>query len=248
MRFFVLIGLVATACALSAQTALGATPVRIVVAVVDTGVSPARQFTGRLLKGWDFVGNDSNTADQNGHGTELASIVATQCPGCAILPVRVLGQGGLGTVATVILGIHWAVENGANVINLSMTTLSDNPDLTAAIEWAVGRGVTTVLAAGNRGAPIGYPGAMAPGALTVGSVDSAGKLFGWSNYGPWVDVVAPGSLTTRSIDGRLVPAIGTSASAAYVSGAAGLLLGCQRTLTPAEVIVRLEASLAPHLC
>jgi thermitase len=224
------------------------TPGRVVIAIVDTGVGPSPTLASHLLRGWDFVDQDANAADEYGHGTELAGIVQAQCPRCFILPVRVLGRGGRGSVPTVIEGIHWAVEQGASIINLSVTTLSDNPDLSAAVQWAVGRGVTTTLAAGNEGAPVGYPALTAPDAIAVGSVDREGNMFNWSNYGPWVTVLAPGSLPARSLQGKRVVAVGTSASAAYVAGAAGRLLGCDGSLVPAVIKSLLETDLLHHPC
>ena len=251
MRFLLCVCLLA-ACAAAALTmpnsSAQAASKPIVVAIVDTGVTARPALAARLLPGWDFVDGDANAADLNGHGTELASIVEAQCPRCQVLPVRVLGQGGLGSVPTVIQGIQWAVAHGADVVNLSLTTPSDNPDLTAAIEWAVGQGVTTVLAAGNRGVSAAYPGMTAPDAIAVGSVDAQGNPFSWSNFGPWVDVVAPGTLSALSMQGRRVSAVGTSASAAYVAGAAGLLLGCDRTLAPAAVSSRLVTNLSAPTC
>jgi thermitase len=227
--------------ALAAPAAMAGSS-RVVVAVVDTGVTAnGPQF----VRGWDLVDNDSDPADANGHGTELASIVLAQCPACLVMPVRVLGPDGTGSIPTVVRGIRYAVKHGANVINLSMSMSTDSPELTSAIEWAVARGVTTVVAAGNNGSSTAYPGASAADALAVGSVTSTGARFSWSNYGPWVDLVAPGALGARSLQGQAVTATGTSASAAYVSGAAGRLLGCDFALSPAQVGSRLRLSLAP---
>jgi thermitase len=236
------------ALAVPAAMARSLPPGRVVVAIVDTGVTTSKQLAPQLVQGWDFVDNDSNPADLNGHGTELASIVLAQCPDCFVMPVRVLGQGGMGTIPTVVRGIQYAAAHGANVINLSMTTSTDNPALTAAIEAAVAQGVTTVVAAGNQGVSTAYPGASATDALAVGSVTPTGDLFSWSNYGPWVDLLAPGKLSAWSLQGRSVTATGTSASAAYVSGVAGTLIGCDSTLTPSQVESRLRAELYAPAC
>jgi hypothetical protein len=207
---------------------------RVVVAVVDSGVTPTKQLASRLLPGWDFVDNDAIPNDQNGHGSEIASIVAKQCGNCAILPVRVIGGSGFGTADLATKGIQWAVAHGAQVINLSMTTPAENADLSDAIEAAVHAGVTVVVAAGNAGEPVGYPGASAPDAITVGSVDTSGNRYSWSNYGPWVSAVAPGVLQATTSYGKLVNAVGTSASAGYVSGQVARALQCRPALTPAQ--------------
>ena len=218
---------------------------RVVVAIVDTGVSPTKQLAPHLLPGWDFVDNDANATDQNGHGSEIASIVTTRCPNCSILPVRVIGGSGMGSADMAVEGIKWAVVHGAQVINLSMTTTSDNPELSAAIQAAVLAGVTTVVAAGNSGQPVGYPGATTPGAITVGSVDASGNRYAWSNYGPWVSALAPGVLQARSSFGKTISAVGTSASAAYVSGLVGRALQCDPQLTTAQTRALSAANTLP---
>jgi thermitase len=235
MRRGILLPLLLGVLALAAPAAFAkASAPRVVVAVVDSGVTPTKQLAPRLLPGWDFVDGDSTPNDQNGHGSEIASIVAKQCGGCAILPVRVIGGAGLGTADLASQGIQWAVAHGAQVVNLSMTTASENPVLADAIEAAVHAGVTVVVAAGNAGEPVGYPGASAPDAITVGSVDTSGNRYSWSNYGPWVSAVAPGVIPARTSAGKLVSAVGTSASAGYVSGLVGRALSCQPSLTPAQ--------------
>lgn len=238
------------ACALAAPAALARpiTPKHIVVAVVDSGVTPTAGLNGRLLRGWDFVDGDADASDANGHGTEIASIIAAQCAQCLIQPVRVIGAAGLGSVPLAIKGIQWALANGSDIINLSMTTPSDNPALAAALEAAVARGVTVVVAAGNQGRPVGYPAVSAPHAIAVGSVDSSGHYYTWSNYGPWVAVEAPGILAATNDRGQRVTAVGTSASAAFVTGAAARLLSCSPGLTPSAIRAQVQQALYANPC
>jgi thermitase len=233
---FALVALLGAAAALPAQ----AQQKRVVVAVVDSGVAPTKQLARRLVPGWDFVDDDADPNDLNGHGTEMASIVASACPRCLIEPVRVLGGSGMGSAAFAVEGIRWAVAHSANVVNLSMTTPSANPELAAAIEQAIAAGVPVVVAAGNAGQPVGYPGAATPDAIVVGSVDPSGARYSWSNYGPWVTLQAPGVFTTTNELGHTVTAVGTSASAGFVSGRAGNLLGCTPALSAPELAAQLK--------
>ncbi|HZQ80486.1 MAG TPA: S8 family serine peptidase [Gaiellaceae bacterium] len=241
-----LVVLCAVMVAVPAAFSRTAPPSRVVVAVVDTGVTPTKQLAPRLVPGWNFLDGNANTADLNGHGTEIASIVASSCGSCFIEPVRV--SGGVGGADLAIQGIAWAVKHGASVINLSMTTPADNPALSQAIEGAVADGITVVVAAGNSGQPVGYPAATAPDAISVASVDPTGKLYSWSNYGPWVTLTAPGVLPATNALGKTVTAVGTSASAGYVSGAAARLLACAPKLAPSAVRLRLQQSLAGSNC
>jgi subtilisin family serine protease len=222
----------------------------VTIAILDTGVSPVADLQGALLPGVDLVNGDADASDDNGHGTQVASVAAARtnnglgiagvCGGCSILPVKVLGADGSGSATTVAQGIGWAVDHGARVVNLSAAGPTDDPTLDAAIADAVARGAVVVVAAGNAGsadpAAGGYPAAAATAAIRVAGVDRAGALYSWSNRGPWVDVAAPGAVATASRDGSfLLGSQGTSLAAPIVAGVAGLLLSYQPALAPAAV-------------
>lgn len=219
------------------------------VAVVDTGVTPVGAVGSRLAAGADLVDSSGATTDGNGHGTAMATIAAGVCSTCTFVPVRALNPDGTGTTDVAAQGVRWAAANGARVINLSLTAAGADDGLTSAIEDAVAQGVVVVVAAGNSGSAVatdqGYPGASAADALTVAAVDPSHQLASWSNHGSWVHLAAPGSLQTIGANGQSLLAIGTSASAAYVSGAAGLLLSCDPSLTPAEVRATLLGTAQP---
>jgi subtilisin family serine protease len=221
-----------------------------VIAVVDTGVSPVADVAPNLLPGVDLVNGDEDASDDNGHGTFIASIAAARtgngigiagvCGTCSILPVKVLDSHEGGHASTVAEGIRWAVEHGAKVVNLSLGAPGDRPDLDAAIDDAIAQGVVVVVAAGNSGSSRpdgdGYPAAAVPNAIRVAATTSARKLAPWSNHGSWVDVSAPGWAVALRRNGTVAIGVqGTSYSAAYVSGLAGLLLSENPALTPAEV-------------
>ena len=223
--------------------ALSSSPtfVGVPIAIVDTGVAVIPALAGRVTTGDDLTGSGSTT-DIDGHGTAMASIagggVSGICRVCTIIPVRAVGNSGLGTTELAAEGVTWAATHGARVINLSLTTSGNDPVLTAAIDNAVSAGVVVVLAAGNSGSSEpsaqGYPGASTLGAISVASANGGG-LFSWSNYGSWVGLAAPGAVTASTPTGQTFTAIGTSASAAYISGVVGLMLSCNPTLSPAQV-------------
>ncbi|HWB21685.1 MAG TPA: S8 family serine peptidase [Gaiellaceae bacterium] len=220
----------------------------VAIAIVDTGVTAIPELSGRLVAGVDLTNNGS-TSDGNGHGTAMASIAAGQpapgnnaggvCQTCTILPVRAVGSAGLGTTQLAAAGVTWAAAHGARVINLSLTTSAEDPALTAAINNAVNAGIVVVVAAGNSGSgdpsAQGYPGAGTAEAITVASANGLTSLYPWSNSGSWVQLAAPGSLTASTTTGKPFAAIGTSGSAAYVSGLVGQMLSCNPGLTPAQV-------------
>lgn len=131
---------------------------QVIVAVVDTGVFNHPDLDGALLLGKDFVNNDNDPQDDNGHGTNVAGIIAANginfsgvAPGTKILPVKVLNKKGIGETSQVIAGINYAVTKGANIINLSLASSEDSQALHEAIQDAVRAGVLVVAAAGNEG-------------------------------------------------------------------------------------------------
>ncbi|MET8355386.1 type VII secretion-associated serine protease mycosin [Micromonospora sp. NPDC005171] len=235
----------------------------VTVAVIDSGVSAAHPLLkGQVLEGRDFNGLPARKGqcDEAGHGTLIAGIIAGRegtvvpfsgiAPAARILPIRVLPQ--LGEVsnpqlpAEIAAAIDWAVAQGADVINLSLTTIP-RPELTAAVERALANGVVLVAAAGNRSENSqnlpGYPAAY-PGVIAVGGVDEQGSHVGTSISGDYVDIAAPGMNIVGPAPGntgyRTVPEGGTSYAAAYVSGVAALVRAAYPSLNPQQVADRLK--------
>ena len=215
-----------------------------VVAVVDSGVqadNPALQ--GRVLAGYDFVNGDTNTADDNGHGTAVAGIIAAVCPDCSILPVKVLDANATGNWPAISTGIIWAADHGATVINLSVGAPRALDDVGAAIEHALSKGAIVVAAAGNDGEDETFYPAMYPGVISVAGVDQTGTRSAWSNFGSWVTVAAPGCATTAWLGGGGTSDFcGTSAAAPFVAGLAGLARAFDPSLDAGAFAAALRAS------
>ncbi|MDP8960192.1 MAG: S8 family serine peptidase [Actinomycetota bacterium] len=190
-----------------------------IIAVVDTGVDRDHpEFQGRLLPGASWVCPRAVQApcgdwdDRNGHGTHVAGIAAAPLDGrgivgvakdAKILPVRVLDEKGVGIPRHVAAGIRWAVDQGADVINLSLgglPLLSQVGGLVGldggffdAINYALDHDVLVVAAAGNDALPLcSNQELLSAGVLCVGAVDRDGVRSGYSNFGIGVQVVAPG--------------------------------------------------------
>ena len=190
----------------------------VVVAVLDTGVAYRnwRQFDrspdfGRthFVSPHDFVAGNGYPLDRNGHGTFVAGLIAESTNngigltglayGASIMPVRVLDASGEGDEATIARGIRYAVNHGAQVINLSLEFLptqvrsgTEIPEIVSAIDYARRHGVTVVGAAGNDETDqIAYP-ARAPGVISVGATTRDRCLADYSNGGSGLDLVAPG--------------------------------------------------------
>lgn len=226
-----------TAIRAPAGWALNTGAVWVTIAILDTGVDLSHpDLFVRILPGYDFVNNDNDPQDDHGHGTHVAAIAAASTNngegvagvnwGANILPVKVLNSSATGTYANVAAGIVWATENGAQVINLSLGGPAPSFVLNDAVNYAYQRGVILVASTGNAGAPsVLYPAAYDP-VIAVGATDSGNNLAGFSNYGPEVDVVAPGvNIYSAFPGGGYGYRSGTSMSAPHVSGLAALLWG-----------------------
>lgn len=228
----------------------------IKIAVLDTGINLAHpELKEALTEGYDFVdiingsdqfigdylGYDTDPEDEVGHGTHVAGIIAGKginmpkgvVPKCKIMPLRVLGamrsgdkKVGAGLVDNINTAIKWAVDNGADVINMSLGVKHEHGGLPheEVIKYALEKGVTIVAASGNDGKNDKYyPGAL-PGVVAVGAVGDNDEIAAFSNYGVHVSLVAPGTNILSSFESATYAMCsGTSQAAPFVSGAVALL-------------------------
>ncbi|WP_317855411.1 S8 family peptidase [Chakrabartyella piscis] len=224
----------------------------VLVAVVDTGVDYSHEDLENRVRvdlGYDFVNNDSDPIDDNGHGTHVSGIIAAEAnngvgiSGMAgeldvnIIPIKVLDADGAGETANIAKGILYAVEQGANVINLSLGADVITPEVRSAIETALEANVFVVVAAGNDGtlcAPLSL--ANIDGVFTVSAATVDNLVAEFSNYGDCIDAYAPGvDVLSTYLDNQYAYQDGTSMAAPVVSGAAAILLSENADLTVAEL-------------
>ncbi|GAA2620847.1 S8 family serine peptidase [Paractinoplanes durhamensis] len=207
---------------------------RVTIAIVDTGVTKLPDFGTRVLPGHDFVNNDDDASDDNGHGTMAAGVaaaggnnrlgVAGICWFCQILPVKVLDATGAGNYDNFAAGIRYAADHGATIISASFGGNEDTQGLRDAVDYATGKGALVIAAAGNKGTTQPHFPAAIPAALAVGGVDEKGARYSWSNYGAsWVDLTAPGCNPAQQRNGAIGQYCGTSSATPFVAGVAGLL-------------------------
>ncbi len=207
----------------------------VTIAMIDSGVDLSHpELAPKLLPGYDFVNGDTIPQDDNGHGTHVAGIAAAASDnglgmagvswGARILPVKVLNASNAGSYANVAAGIAWAVDHGAQVINLSLGGGSPSETLEDAVNYAVSRGVALVAAAGNTSGDILYP-ARYPAVIAVANTNAANQRVSSSGFGTQIDLAAPGaSIYSLSIGGGYRYRSGTSMSTPHVSGGLALLL------------------------
>jgi len=233
----------------------------VIVGVVDSGVGPHPDLAGRVLPGHSVIDSarPDDTTDHSGHGTAVAGIIAAGVndhSGVAgvtqrvrILPVVVLQSDGSGSDVDTAAGIVWAVDHGADVINLSLGATFYSRPLAEAVRYAYERGVVLVAAVGNDGSVgVRYPAAF-PEVIAVGATNSSDQHVTSSNPGPEVDVAAPGVavLSTGFSDfTHTAPTVlafsGTSFSAALVTGLAALIVSRDPSLTPRSVSSLIEGA------
>ena len=202
--------------------------------------------------GWDFVSDDSSPLDTNGHGTHVAGTIAAEnnslgvtgvAYNASIMSIRVLDSNGSGFLSDVAAGIVYAVDNGADVINLSLGGGSHSVQIYLALQFALDQGVFVSVAAGNEsanepGIPARYSSVL-DNVISVGAHDSSNVLAGFSNEvgsSRSVQVDAPGvSIASTFPQNRYRLLNGTSMAAPHVSGLAALILSVRPDLTPQQV-------------
>ncbi len=223
----------------------------VTVAVLDTGIDAGHPvFAGRLLPGRDLVNDDTIPQDgpeagqaggaAEGHGTHVSGIIAQVAPHSTLLPIRVLDVDGRGSTYILAYAIEWAVDNHADVINLSLGSDFDSNVLADAIAQAQQRGVLIVAAAGNDNAETPQYPAAYPGVIGVTAVDAGNHKADFANYGEsWVDLAAPGVGITSTVPVSLsilyATWSGTSMSTPFVTGAAALARQKLPAASPAEL-------------
>lgn len=160
-----------------------------------------------------------------GHGTMVAGLVHLVAPTAKIMPVKVFDANGGSSISLLVQGIHYAVDSGAQVINMSFSMTGSSQALKKAIDYANDRGVILVAAAGNEGQPITVYPAGYNNVIAVGATDNNNNRASFSNFGPMVDLAAPGAgVVTTYPMGKYAAGWGTSFSSPLVAGAAALFV------------------------
>ena len=210
------------------------------VAIIDTGIDYNHpDLDDNYEGGYDFVNNDYFPMDDNGHGTHCAGIVAAEdndigvigvSPEAGLYAVKVLDAKGSGYVSDVVAGIQWSIDNGMQIISMSLGSSSDSTSLRDACDGAYNSGILLFAAAGNSGNRGGsgdnvlYP-ARYSSVIAVGATDSSDKRASWSSTGSALELAAPGvSIYSTYWDNTYATLSGTSMACPHVAGTAALVL------------------------
>ncbi|TCL64707.1 subtilisin family serine protease [Hydrogenispora ethanolica] len=227
----------------------------VTIAILDTGINAMHEdLQSSIVSGFNVVNNNNNTNDGMGHGSHVAGIAAAAvnngkgiagiAGGSKIMPVKVLGENGSGDLSTIINGIKYATDHGAQVISMSLGGAGSSQALQDAVNYAINRGVSVVAASGNENGPVDLPG-NCKGVITVGAIDRTGMRASYSNYGPEMDVIAPGSDIMSSYIGgasSYTTMSGTSMATPFVAGVVALVRAANPNLTPDEVTAIIQQS------
>lgn len=237
----------------------------VIIAIVDTGVDynhtdlrPRMWQNAAGAFGRDIVNNDADPIDDQGHGTHVAGLAAASAQNgiggtgvmgvhSRIMAVKVLGSDGSGSVTDIANGIQFAIDNGADVINLSLGAAGVSATLENAVAKAIQAGITVVVAAGNDGVELTAANTFVPasyaaqmnGLLSVGAYDTTNRgLSTFSNFSStYVEIAAPGSQGNSAVgilstlpNGQYGQERGTSMASPIVAGAAALIIGILRQI------------------
>ncbi|MGI8687363.1 MAG: S8 family serine peptidase [Thermomicrobiales bacterium] len=238
----------------------------VTVAILDCGIYEAHpDLAGKVIAREDFTGSANGTDDRCDHGTHVAGIAsattnnATGVAGLGyetkLLNGKVLSDGGSGYDSQIADGIRWAADSGANVINMSLGGAGTcSQAFQDAIDYAWGKNVVIVAAAGNGGGTASIQPANCAHVVAVASTDGNDARSGFSNYGGWVPLAAPGSEIYSTVNPNLSEnngnayayLSGTSMATPHVAGLAALLWSTLWGTSAQAVIQRMEST-ADHI-
>ena len=213
---------------------------KITIAVIDTGVNKVSGLQKiKLISGYDFVNNKNYSYDDNGHGTHVAKVIMQTVNDSEvfnkirIMPLKVLSKTGEGLTSDIADAVRYAADNGADIINMSLGGKSKSKILENAINYAYGKDVVIIAAAGNNNHNTASYPARYQKVIGVSALDTTGNKASYSNFGAQVDISAPGNsnnstnfqqkidLNTENIIFQRLE--GTSIAAAHVTGVAALI-------------------------
>lgn len=228
-----------------------------IVAIIDTGVNLTHEdLPANILKGPNYIVPNTDPIDDNGHGTHIAGIISAtrnNNKGIAglsgnsqIMAIKALNSTSSGLMSSIISGVYYATDNGAKVINLSLSGEAPCPaSMQGAIDYANTNNVTVVVAGGNNG--LGTNALFPANCINVIAVGATGKddeRASYSAYGGAIDISAPGGngscadclILSTYLGNDYVYSAGTSMAAPHVASAVSMILSKNQSLNPQEIL------------
>jgi len=218
-----------------------ATGFGVKVAILDTGIDTGHpDLAPNIAGGANMINPRKSFRDDNGHGTHVAGTIAAVdndfgvvgvAPEALLYGIKVLDKSGSGWLSDILEGLQWCIDNQIDIVNMSLSASSFSQVFQDAITAVDNAGIVQVSAAGNESGAVSYPAAF-PETIAVSATDDADGFAYYSNFGPEVDLAAPGSsILSTYRGGRYAIMSGTSMATPHVAGAAALLLEVDSSLT-----------------
>lgn len=219
----------------------------MVIAILDSGVNASHEdLAGKVTTGYDFVNKDANPADDFGHGTKVAGVAAANsnnsvgitgaCWNCKVMPVKVIDANNATNAVLVADGIRYAVDNGAKVINLSLSGAGDASIVDTALAYAASKNVMVVSSAGNNSSGgLYWPSKYANNIGVAAAHPDDSLLLQSSNFGPHIELAVVGGGSAPTKEGGYTTFINTSYAAPVVSGAMAILKSAFPNATLAQL-------------
>ncbi len=238
--------------------AVGNTGKGIKVGILDTGIDYNHEdLKGNYRGGYNFVENNNNPIDMNGHGSHIAGIIAAEdndigvvgvAPQAYLYSVKVLSFDSTGSTSDILSGLEWSVDNKMQIINMSLGSEDNSISISRAINNTYNAGILIVAAAGNSGNTAGtgnnidYP-ARYNDVISVGATDINDNRANFSSTGPRLELSAPGVNILSTLNGnknKYGTLSGTSMSCPHVVGVAALIMSAEPGITNTRVRIRMQ--------
>lgn len=236
--------------------AVGNTGKGIKIGILDTGIDYNHEdLKGNYRGGYNFVGNNNNPIDDNGHGSHVTGIIAAEdndigivgvAPQAHIYSVKILAFDSTGSASDIVSGLEWSVDNGMQVINMSLGSEEDSISVNRAIDNTYNSGVLIIAAAGNSGNSQGngnnmdFPSKYGS-VVSVGATDKNDNRASFSSTGPTLELSAPGDHILSTLNGNKYGTMsGTSMSCPHVTGVAALIMSAEPGIQNSRVRIRMQ--------
>ena len=240
--------------AIQAQTAWNYTTgsSSVIVAMIDSGIDGTHpDLAANLVPGYNFLAGNTNTSDTMGHGTTTAGVVGAVGNNgigmagvnwkVSLMPLVVVDSTGYASYSNIASAITYAADHGARIVNISIGGTSSSSVLQSAVNYAWSKGTVVFASAGNGGVNAPYYPAGCQYVVAVGATDSNNTWAGFSNYGNFLSVVAPGvGVWTTYAGGGYGGASGTSYSSPIAAAVGALMLSYQPNLSASALVSTLE--------
>lgn len=236
--------------------AIGNTGKGIKIGILDTGIDYTHPDLSKNYKGgYNFIDNNTDARDYNGHGTHVAGIIAAEdndigvvgvAPDAHIYSVRVLDYAASGSASDIVAGLEWSLNNHMQVVNMSLGACEDSISVRKSIDILYNNGILLIAAAGNNGNVAGDGDnidnpARYNNVIAVGATDINDNRATFSSTGPKIELSAPGNEIYSTLPGNKYGVLsGTSMASPHAAGVAALIMSGYPEMTNTQVRVRMQ--------